>query len=169
MKIDLVRRYLNGEKRADLCRETGVARSTMWGWVCTWDFVEIKRQCQEAIRSSIVEQMNETVRIFLYLGATDFRKGRQFTGLHILLVQSRRSRRGPKNRMFVSTNTRDLPSLPVTNFIYKCLNIILAGNPHLFGGSGKSCLRFSDGRSGGVADNNLTILILEEQDFITGF
>ena len=64
MKIDLVRRYLNGEKRADLCRETGVARSTMWGWVCTWDFVEIKRQCQEAIRSSIVEQTNETVRIF---------------------------------------------------------------------------------------------------------
>lgn len=71
--------------------------------------------------------------------------------------------------MFVSTSIRILPSLSVTHFIYKRLNIILAGYTHRFGGSGKGRLRFSDGRSGGVADNDLPILILEEQDFIAGF
>ena len=71
--------------------------------------------------------------------------------------------------MFVSTNIRMLLPLSVTRFVYKRLNIIFAGYPHRFGGSGKGCLRFSDGRSGGVADNDLSILLLEEQDFIAGF
>ena len=62
-----------------------------------------------------------------------------------------------------------LPFLSVPHFIYKRLNIIFAGYPHRFSGSGKGCLRFSDGRSGGVADDDLSILILEEQDFIAGF
>ena len=59
-----------------------------------------------------------------------------------------------------------LPFLSVPHFIYKRLNIILAGYLHRFGGSDKGRLRFSDGRSGGVADNDLPILILEEQNFI---
>ena len=50
----------------------------------------------------------------------------------------------------------------MTHFVYECLNIIFTGYAHCFGGSGKSRLRFSDGRSGGIADNDLPILILDE-------
>ena len=59
------------------------------------------------------------------------------------------------------------PFLSITHFLYKSLNIIFAGYVHRFGGSYKGRLCFSDGRSGGVADNDLPILILEEQDFVT--
>lgn len=57
--------------------------------------------------------------------------------------------------MFVSTNIRILPSLSITRFIYKRLNIIFAGYAHCFSSPDKGSLRFSDGRSGGVTDNNL--------------
>ena len=51
-------------------------------------------------------------------------------------------------------------------FIYKRLNIILAGYAQCFRGPGKGGLRFSAGCSGSVADNNFSILLLKEQDFI---
>lgn len=71
--------------------------------------------------------------------------------------------------MFVSTNIRILPALSITRFVYKRLNIILAGYAQCFSSSGKGGLCFSDSRSGSVADNDLPILILEEQDFISRF
>lgn len=62
-----------------------------------------------------------------------------------------------------------LPSFSVTHFIYKRLNVIFTGYPHRIGGSSKGRLGFLDGCSGGIADNNLPILILDEQDFIARF
>ena len=74
-----------------------------------------------------------------------------------------------ENRMFVSTNIRILPYLSIACFVYKSLNIIFVGYVQCFSSSGKSDLRFSDCRSRGVADNDLSILLLQEQDFIAGF
>ena len=71
--------------------------------------------------------------------------------------------------MFVSIRIRILPFLSIAHFVYKRLNVIFAGNSHCFSGAGKSCLCFLDGRSGGIADNDLPVLLLEEQDFIAGF
>mgnify|MGYP007060496295 CR=1 FL=1 len=62
-----------------------------------------------------------------------------------------------------------LTSLSVTRFVYKRLNIIFAGYAQCFSSPGKGGLRFSDSCSGGVADNNLSILLLEEQDLSPDF
>ena len=70
--------------------------------------------------------------------------------------------------MFVSTKIRILPALSITCFVYKRLNIILAGYAQCFSSSGKGGLCFSDSRSGGVADNDFPILLLEKEDFIAG-
>lgn len=32
-KIDLVKQYLQGKQKKDICKEYGVAKSTMWGWI----------------------------------------------------------------------------------------------------------------------------------------
>src|SRR5699024_11437208 len=65
---------------------------------------------------------------------------------------------GAENRTFVSTNIRILPSLSVTHFLYKRLNILFTGYPHRLGRAGKRVLRFPDGRGGGVADRKSTRL-----------
>ena len=35
-KIDLVKQYLQGKRQKDICKEYGVAKSTMWGWICKY-------------------------------------------------------------------------------------------------------------------------------------
>ena len=45
-----------------------------------------------------------------------------------------------ENRMFVSTNIRILSSLSITRFVYKRLNIILAGYAQCISGPGKGGL-----------------------------
>ena len=71
-----------------------------------------------------------------------------------------RGKTNAENRMSVSANIRILPSLSITHFVYKRLNIILAGYARCISSPGKGGLCFSDGRIGGVADNDLSILHL---------
>ena len=68
-----------------------------------------------------------------------------------------------EDNIHIRHNIRILPSLSITHFVYKCLNIVLAGHTQFFGCSGKSGLCFSDSRSRSVADNNLPILLLENR------
>lgn len=103
-------------------------------------------------------------KLFLYTLA--FKELCHSHALWMLHIQAKKIFIACENNIHIRHNIRILPSLSMTHFIYKRLNIILAGSPHRFGGPGKGRLRFSDGRSGGVADNDLPILILEEQDFI---
>lgn len=35
-KIDLVKQYLQGKQKKDIRKEYGVAKSTMWGWICKY-------------------------------------------------------------------------------------------------------------------------------------
>lgn len=35
-KIDLVKQYLQGKQKKDICKEYGVAKSTIWGWMCKY-------------------------------------------------------------------------------------------------------------------------------------
>lgn len=35
-KIDLVKQYLQGKQKKDICREYGGTKSTMWEWVCKY-------------------------------------------------------------------------------------------------------------------------------------
>ena len=35
-KIDLVKQYLQGKQQKDICKEYGVGKSTMWGWICKY-------------------------------------------------------------------------------------------------------------------------------------
>ena len=35
-KIDLVKQYLQGKQQKDICKEYGVAKSTMCGWTCKY-------------------------------------------------------------------------------------------------------------------------------------
>ena len=79
-----------------------------------------------------------------------------------------RGKTNAENRMFVSTNIRILPSLSIARFVYKRLNILLAGYAQRISSPGKGGLCFADGRSGGVADNDFPILLLEKEDFIAG-
>ena len=74
-----------------------------------------------------------------------------------------------ENRTFVSANIRILPALSIAHFVYKRLNILFAGYAQRFSGSGKGGLRFADGHGGGVADNDLSILLLEKEYLIAGF
>lgn len=82
-KIDLVKQYLQGKQKKDICSEYGVAKSTMWGWICkyaglvekSWEvkgietaegeYVDITRPLKEEYGSrTIVNTTNETVRVF---------------------------------------------------------------------------------------------------------
>jgi transposase-like protein len=36
IKINAVKRYLNGEQQKKICAELGIAKSTMWGWICKY-------------------------------------------------------------------------------------------------------------------------------------
>lgn len=84
-KIALVKRYLNGEKQKKLCAEYHIAKSTLWGWTCKyqnlifreWEikadapvsesgmFVDIRKKTEESIKSSIIQQTDNNVRIFV--------------------------------------------------------------------------------------------------------
>lgn len=84
-KISLVRRYLNGELQKNLCKEFNIAKSTFWGWTCKYEklilkereisskidvsedscFVDIRRACTSNIKSSVIQDSKDTVRIFL--------------------------------------------------------------------------------------------------------
>ncbi len=35
-KIDVVKQYLQGRKKNEICEEYGIAKSTMWGWICKY-------------------------------------------------------------------------------------------------------------------------------------
>jgi hypothetical protein len=82
-KIDLVKQFLNGRKKKDICKEYGVAKSTFWGWICKYtsliendwkvegikecgeEFVDftrpLKKECKEM---SMISTTNESIRIF---------------------------------------------------------------------------------------------------------
>ena len=83
-KIEMVKRYLNGEKQKDICEEQGIYKSTFWGWTQkythkilemwkvqekdieeTEEFVDIRRASEKVINSSIVKQSKDIVRIFI--------------------------------------------------------------------------------------------------------
>lgn len=36
LKIDFVKRYLQGMQKKDICKEYGGTKSTMWEWVCKY-------------------------------------------------------------------------------------------------------------------------------------
>lgn len=82
-KIDVVKQYLQGRKRKEICEEYGIAKSTIWGWVCkyadlvqkTWEvkgiektnheFVDITIPMKQEYREgSMIKTTNETIRVF---------------------------------------------------------------------------------------------------------
>lgn len=84
-KINVVKRYLNGEMQKDLCKEFNLAKSTLWGWCCKYqplinkerelkedvlvsennDYVDIRLACNEALKSSVIQESKNIIRIFL--------------------------------------------------------------------------------------------------------
>ena len=82
-KIDLVKQYLQGKQKKDICKEYGVAKSTMWGWICkytnliekSWEvkgietfedeYVDITMPLKDEYKDrTIINTTNETVRVF---------------------------------------------------------------------------------------------------------
>ena len=77
-KIDVVKQYLQGRKRKEICEEYGIAKSTIWGWVCkyadlvqkTWEVKGIEKtkgteeieETKEAEETE--EETKETIRVF---------------------------------------------------------------------------------------------------------
>ena len=83
-KIDLVKQYLQGKQQKDICKEYGVAKSTMWGWICkyasliekSWEvkgvetcedeYVDITMPLKNEYKDrNIINTTNESVRVFL--------------------------------------------------------------------------------------------------------
>lgn len=84
LKIELVKRYLNGEQKVKICREYGIAKSTMWGWICKyqgmilkeWEiegiepeknscYVDIRKASEQVLNSSVVQASKNIIRIFI--------------------------------------------------------------------------------------------------------
>ena len=82
-KIDLVKQYLQGKQQKDICKEYGVAKSIMWGWVCkyasliekSWEvkgvetcedeYVDITMPLKNEYKDrTIISTTNESVRVF---------------------------------------------------------------------------------------------------------
>lgn len=82
-KIDVVKQYLNGRMKKDICEEYGIGKSTMWGWICkysgiiknNWEVKEIKEtndeyvditapMKKEYIEGTMIKTSNESVRVF---------------------------------------------------------------------------------------------------------
>ncbi|MGN1384653.1 MAG: transposase [Clostridia bacterium] len=82
-KIDLVKQFLNGRQKKEICEEYGVAKSTLWGWICkysglvekSWEVEGIENIDEEYIditlpikkeyvENSMIKTTNETVRVF---------------------------------------------------------------------------------------------------------
>lgn len=84
-KINLVKRYFNGERQKDICKEFNISKSTFWGWECKYgplvkkewqlgteieisennDYIDIRRACNSAIKSSVIQESKDIIRIFL--------------------------------------------------------------------------------------------------------
>ncbi|HHU29010.1 TPA: transposase [bacterium] len=83
VKINAVKRYLNGEQKKKICEELGVAKSTMWGWICKYssliekdwkiedikeangEFIDITIPMKKANSSEkIIHLSNSTIRLF---------------------------------------------------------------------------------------------------------
>lgn len=84
LKIELVKKYLNGEQKKKICQEYGIAKSTMWGWICKYQglimnewklegmeisedncYVDIRKASEKIIDSSVVQASKNIVRIFI--------------------------------------------------------------------------------------------------------
>lgn len=82
-KIDVVKQYLQGKQKKDICKEYGIAKSTMWGWICkytnlieeSWkvkaietfgeEYVDITTPLKKEYKDrTIINTTNETVRVF---------------------------------------------------------------------------------------------------------
>lgn len=82
-KIDVVKQYLQGRQKKEISKEYGIAKSTMWGWICkytnliekTWnvkgietieeEYVDITIPLKEEYKErTIIKATNETVRVF---------------------------------------------------------------------------------------------------------
>ena len=82
-KIDLVKQYLQGKQKKDICKEYGVAKSTMWRWICkytnliekSWEvkgietfedeYIDITMPLKDEYKDrTIINTTNETVRVF---------------------------------------------------------------------------------------------------------
>ena len=90
-KINLVKRYFNGERQKDICKEFNISKSTFWGWECKYgplvkkewqlgteieisennDYIDIRRACNSAIKSysliSTILQSTKEFKIFFIL------------------------------------------------------------------------------------------------------
>lgn len=84
-KIELVKRYLNGEMQKNIVKEHNIAKSTFYSWVCKYSslilqkwkigkevevsedntFVDIRRACETSIKTSVVQGSKDIVRIFV--------------------------------------------------------------------------------------------------------
>ena len=82
-KIDLVKQYLQGKQKKDICKEYGVAKSTMWGWICKYaglieksrevkgietteeEYIDITMPLKEEYHNkTVINTTNESVRVF---------------------------------------------------------------------------------------------------------
>lgn len=82
-KIDVVKQYLQGRQKKEICEEYGIAKSTMWGWICkyahliekTWEVKGVEKVDDEYVditvplkkenkEGTIIKTTNETIRIF---------------------------------------------------------------------------------------------------------
>ena len=84
-KIGCVKRYLYGEMKKDICEEFGLAKSIIWAWICKYfvlinreweinpellttdenaEFIDIRLASEKAIKSSVVECKDNTIKIF---------------------------------------------------------------------------------------------------------
>lgn len=70
LKIELVKRYLNGEQKVKICREYGIAKSTMWGWICKYQGMILKEWEIEGIEpdknSCYVDIRKASEQVFTY-------------------------------------------------------------------------------------------------------
>lgn len=83
-KIKLVKEYLHGKKKVEICSEYGIAKSTFWGWICKYQnlifkewkieepvvsdneaFVDIRPAAESAIKSTVIQGSKDIVRIFI--------------------------------------------------------------------------------------------------------
>lgn len=49
-KIKLVKDYLHGKKKVEICTEYGIAKSTFSGWVCKYQNLVLKNRCAKSLR-----------------------------------------------------------------------------------------------------------------------
>ena len=62
-KIDLVKQYLQGKQQKDICKEYGVAKSTMWGWICKYASLIEKSWEVKGVETCEDEYVDITMRL----------------------------------------------------------------------------------------------------------